>query len=55
MTRCVVVLSAMLGVAQMALAQAVGDGTATPEPGTLLLLGAGLAGFGFMAWRRNRK
>lgn len=27
----------------------------TPEPSTIVLLGAGMAGIGFMAWRKNRK
>ena len=25
-----------------------------PEPGTILLMGAGLAGLGYFGWRRNR-
>ena len=31
------------------------DSIGTPEPATVLLMGAGLAGIGFFAWRRNRK
>jgi PEP-CTERM motif-containing protein len=32
------------------------DGTAVvPEPATIGLMGAGLAAFGFAAWRKNRK
>ena len=27
----------------------------TPEPGTVILLAAGLGGLGLAAWRRNRK
>jgi hypothetical protein len=27
----------------------------SPEPGTILLLGTGLAGLGLIAWRRSRK
>ena len=27
----------------------------SPEPATFVLLGTGLAAFGFAAWRRNRK
>jgi PEP-CTERM motif len=32
-----------------------GTGAAVPEPGTILLMGAGLAGLGYLGWRRNRK
>ena len=31
------------------------DSAPTPEPATVALLGAGLAGLGVLAWRRNRK
>ncbi len=30
------------------------DSVITPEPGTIGLMAAGLAGMGFAAWRRNR-
>ena len=32
-----------------------GDGSAVPEPATIGLMGAGLAAFGYAAWRKNRK
>lgn len=32
-----------------------GGPVVTPEPNTIVLLAAGLAGIGFAAWRRNRK
>ncbi|MEP7365441.1 MAG: PEP-CTERM sorting domain-containing protein [Acidobacteriota bacterium] len=32
------------------------DGTSpVPEPGTVALMGAGMAAIGFAAWRKNRK
>lgn len=31
------------------------DGAVVPEPATIGLMGAGLAAFGFAAWRKNRK
>ena len=31
------------------------DGSAVPEPATIGLLGAGLAAFGYAAWRKNKK
>ena len=31
------------------------DTVATPEPATFLLMGAGLASVGAIAWRRSRK
>ena len=31
------------------------DGAVFPEPATIGLIGAGLAAFGFAAWRKNRK
>jgi hypothetical protein len=46
----------LLALAATGFAQAVGDfdSAAVPEPGTLLLMAAGLAGVGYFAWRRNR-
>jgi len=31
------------------------DSVITPEPGTVGLMVAGMAGMGFVAWRRNRR
>ena len=31
------------------------DGSVVPEPATIGLMGAGLAAFGFAAWRKNRR
>ena len=31
------------------------DLSPVPEPATIALMGAGLAGVGFAAWRKNRK
>ena len=54
MKRYVAALCMLLTVVQSAMAQ-LEDSAAVPEPGTVLLLGAGLAGLGYAAWRRNRK
>lgn len=32
-----------------------GEPSPVPEPATIALMGAGLAGVGFAAWRKNRK
>jgi len=32
-----------------------GPAAATPEPGTIVLLGGGLTAFGLVAWRRSRR
>jgi len=34
---------------------AFGDTVVTPEPGTMAMLGIGVAVLGFAAWRANRK
>ena len=42
----------------LALAQVADDSggtTVTPEPAMIAVVGAGLAGIGVVAWRRNRK
>ena len=40
----------------LTMAQSVWAQTApVPEPTTMILFGAGLAGIGLIAWRRNRK
>ena len=47
----------LLALAATAFAQAVTDAAdfaVVPEPGTIFLMGAGLAGLGYLAWRRNR-
>jgi len=46
----------LLALAATAFAQAAPDGdfAIVPEPGTIFLMGAGLAGLGYLAWRRNR-
>lgn len=38
-----------------ALAAVMSDTAVTPEPATMALLGAGLAGVGVAAWRHNRR
>ncbi len=49
------VLFAVAVAALAAPAYALGfDSVVTPEPGTIGLMAAGLAGMGFVAWRRNR-
>jgi hypothetical protein len=45
----------LLFTASLCFAAATVDTSTTPEPATVLLLGAGLAGIGVAAWRRNRK
>ena len=56
MKRLSVLVCALLGVLSCAFGQTTApDGAATPEPGTIILLGSALAGMGFFAWRRNRK
>lgn len=47
----------LLALAATGFAQGVTDSdfASVPEPGTILLMGAGLAGLGYLGWRRNRK
>ena len=44
-----------LAFSQITVDDAFGNKLAIPEPGTLLLLGSGLAGLGAVAWRRHRR
>ena len=46
----------LLALAATGFAQPAPDGAfaIVPEPGTIFLMGAGLAGLGYLAWRRNR-
>lgn len=41
--------------ALLAQTQLAGQVPEVPEPGTIAMMGAGLAGLGYIAWRRNRK
>ena len=50
--RYAAVVCILLTMTQSVWAQAAAP---TPEPTTMILFGAGLAGIGLVAWRRNRK
>jgi threonine dehydrogenase-like Zn-dependent dehydrogenase len=50
-----IVFCCALFAAPLCFAATTVDTSTTPEPATVLLLGAGLAGIGVAAWRRNRK
>ena len=50
-----ILLVAMLTLGAVSALAAPVDTAVTPEPGTIVLLGAGLAGIGLASWRRSRK
>ena len=54
--KAVWITCSLLALAATGFAQGLpdSDSAAVPEPGTLLLMAAGLAGVGYFAWRRNR-
>jgi hypothetical protein len=50
--------AALMMMSSMILSAAVqldGDLTPVPEPASVIMMGAGLAGVAFMGWKRNRK
>jgi len=51
------VIGMALALACSGLAYAQGDigPLVTPEPSTAVMLAAGVAGLGYLAWRRNRR
>jgi len=49
------IVGVCLLLAATAVTAIAGPAATTPEPGTIALLGGGLATFGLFAWRRNRR
>lgn len=55
MKKIACLIYSLLALAANGFAQvATDDFSPVPEPGTILLMSAGLAGLGYLAWRRNR-